>query len=417
MRPTLLTVSQLNFNRGAKALLHDINLQVNTGELVGIIGPNGAGKSTLLKNIVGIHKPQLGSIFIEGDDLSHLSHQRRAEKISYLAQRQESAFPFTVAQTIKLGAHSWHRPNRTQSVPLNERLNDIASQLDISDLLPRRLDELSGGETQLVHFARILMQNAPLMLLDEPTAALDIGHEAQLMNLLRQQCRAGATALVAIHNLNIAAAYCDRLILLDHGHLIASGRAEEVITQQQLCDLYDNQVMVSQNPISGTVTVLPMPEKQAKVPYRVHLIGGAGSTVALVRTLLQMGIEVTAGIGHEQDSDTDYWQATGVEHIRVPAFSPIDERALTQAKQLVADADITILTEFPVGSMNLANLHLASAAAQLWVLEEACTPTSRFYQHDIQQTYQTLKQQGAVFTALAAIEQLKINISGLPASS
>jgi len=416
MKPLLLSVSKLNFSLGKKPLLSNINLDIKVGELVGIIGPNGAGKSTLLKNIVGIHKPDQGHIAINGVSLHQLSHLQRAEKISYLAQRQEAAFPFTVADTIKLGAHALQMRRRTSQSTLNQQVSRIAEQLNISALLPRQLDQLSGGETQLVHFARILMQNTCLMLLDEPTAALDIGHEAQLMNLLRQQCRSGSTALVAIHNLNIAAAYCDRLILLDKGKLIASGRAEEVITQAQLTQLYDHQVMVSQNPISGTVTVLPMPERQSTVSFKVHLIGGAGSTVALVRALLQMGIEVTAGIGHEQDSDTDYWLTTGVEHVKVPAFSAIDPAAFERAKQLVANADLTILTEFPIGSMNIDNLHLAAEAKNLWILEENPDQLARFYHPDMIPIYQVLRQHSQVFTALAAIEQLKNTVGKIKAS-
>jgi iron complex transport system ATP-binding protein len=407
MSSSLLSVSSLSFNRNKKTLLDNIEFTIDAGEVVGIIGPNGAGKSTLLKCLVGIHNAAQANITFANEPLQHLSHDQRARKISYLAQHQQSAFAFTARQTISFGAFS---RDFTSSAPESD-LDTIAKTLEIDNLLERKMDELSGGESQLVHFARILHQQAPLMLLDEPTASLDIGHEAQLMNLLRTQCEQGRSALIAIHNLNVAAAFCDRLILLNHGQLICSGTPEDVITQANMKALYDQQVMVSQNPITGTTTVLPMLERQSSKPLKVHLIGGAGSTVALCRTLLQMGIEVTGGVAHEQDSDTEFWQATGIEHIKIPAFSAIGPAAVDQAKSLVTEADITILCEFPFGLMNRANLEVAEHANSLWILENTPPDAGRFASADIETHFTACCQKARLLTTSQAITNIKALIN------
>lgn len=405
MNSPLLTVSSLSFSKSETQILENINFSISDGEVVGIIGPNGAGKSTLLKCLIGIHSVAQGQILFEEDPLVDLSHEQRANRLSYLAQHQQTAFAFTARQTIEFGSFS-----RLPISHSNDDVERIARSLEIHSLLDRKMDELSGGESQLVHFARILNQQAPLMLLDEPTASLDIGHEAQLMNLLKTQCEQGRSALVAIHNLNIAAAFCDRLILLNHGQLVCIGRPEEVITQAHMRELYDHQVIVSQNPITGTTTVLPMPERQSLKPLTVHLIGGAGSTVALSRTLLQLGVEVTGGVAHEQDSDTEFWQAAGVEHVKVPAFSAIDDQAIEHAKLIEAQADITILCEFPFGLMNRANLDLAEQSACLWVLKNAPLDPGRFAQPDIESQFNSCSNNARILTTQQAITDIKTRI-------
>jgi iron complex transport system ATP-binding protein len=405
-------VQNLSFYRQERALVRDLSFALAPGELVGIIGPNGAGKSTLLKLLVDYHQPSQGTITLSGTPLASLGHRERARRISYMAQHSAMALPFRVRDIIGLGAHSQSQGHMSRA--LQERVSELAEQLELTHLLERKLTELSGGENQLVQFARILMQQAPLMLLDEPTASLDIGHEAQLMNLLRRQCDRQQTALVAIHNLNIAAVFCDRLLLIDKGRLIASGTPEQVITQATMAALYKEQVTVSQHPVTGTVTVLPVKQAPRAVPLHVHLIGGAGSTVALARWLLQRGVRVSGGIGHEQDSDTDFWTATGMEHSAVPAFAPIDQGAIEHAKALVESADLTIVCDFPIGAMNEGNLTLAHNAQALWLLQEdPQSAAQRFYSDRQAQAFTRLRDQGQTLTAVAAIKQLTARIGAL----
>jgi iron complex transport system ATP-binding protein len=252
-----LNVQDLRFSKSGTTLLENINFSINAGELIGIIGPNGAGKSTLLKCIIEFYKKDSGQIRLNNVNTSTFSHNQRARQMAYLSQYPESAFPFSVEETILLGANAALEAGSLSKQNAQYNAKVIAGTLGIENLWSRKLTELSGGETQLVHFARILLQETPLVLLDEPTASLDIGHETQLMNLLRKRCNQGTTTLVALHNLNTAAAFCDRLVLLDKGQLLAVNTPDEVITEQRITQLYDQPILVTPHPISGTITVLP----------------------------------------------------------------------------------------------------------------------------------------------------------------
>lgn len=381
-----LSVESLSFQKRGAMLLNDISFKLHRGELVGIIGPNGAGKSTLLKCLIQYYQPAKGRILIDEQNIQQLSHGERAKRVAYLSQYPDAAFPFSVLDTVAMGANAWLETGQFSATEVQHKSLELMQLLDIQHLSDRKLTELSGGETQLVHFARVLMQNTELLFLDEPTASLDIGHEAQLMNLLRQQCDSGKTALVAIHNLNIAAAFCDRLLLLDSGKLITIDRPERVVTPFHVEKLYQQPILVSRHPISGTVTVLPMRERPSHNKGHVHVIGGAGSAVEISRALLQAGYKVTGGVAHEKDSDTDYWQATGITCVTVPAFATIDEATLECASALVTQADATILCDFPLGASNAGNLELAQQASQLFVVD-ATLDADRFFSSEVERRY------------------------------
>lgn len=248
---TILEVNQLFVHQGKKTLLHDINLRCHAGELIGIIGPNGAGKSTLLKCLSGYLSPSSGNLSLLGIPLARYSHSQRAKHLSYLPQHTEPAFAFLVKDVIGFGAFAQCRPIAP------EHFHQIIQQLQLEDLLNQPLNQLSGGEQQRVHFARLLLQDADLMLLDEPTASLDIGYESQLMNHLSAACQQGKTALVAIHHLNTALTFCDRLILLQAGKLIAFDTPEKVLTPQQLTHLYHDHIDILHHPTTQTIYLTP----------------------------------------------------------------------------------------------------------------------------------------------------------------
>lgn len=245
-----LVINQLSYHQGSQPLLQNINVAINPGELVGIIGPNGAGKSTLLKCLSGFITPSHGNITLFEQPLTNYNHQQRAQHLSYLPQYTEPAFGFLVNDIIHYGYHL------SSSMP-QEKINSIINELEINTLLMRPINQLSGGEQQRVHFARILIQNAAVMLLDEPTASLDIGHESQLLNILSQHCQQGKSALIAIHNLNSAITFCDRLLLLEHGQQIAFDTPEKVLTPQQITALYHHHVSVSRHPDNQQLVILP----------------------------------------------------------------------------------------------------------------------------------------------------------------
>ncbi|KJG08799.1 iron ABC transporter [Photobacterium kishitanii] len=245
-----LTVNQLSYHQGSQPLLQNINFAINPGELVGIIGPNGAGKSTLLKCLSGYITPSHGSICLFEQPLNRYSHQQRAQRLSYLPQHTEPAFGFLVRDIIYYG-------HQQSTIVSKQEINNIINQLQINELLNRPINQLSGGEQQRVHFARLLIQNAAIMLLDEPTASLDIGHESLLLNILSHHCQQGKSALIAIHNLNTAITFCDRLLLLEHGQQIALDTPSKVLTPQQITALYHHHVSVTHHPDTQKLLILP----------------------------------------------------------------------------------------------------------------------------------------------------------------
>lgn len=249
-----LSLSYAQFEHGTKRILEDITLDIGSGELLGIIGPNGAGKSTLLKLLSGYHHPNSGVCTLDKTPLAEISGEERAKRIAYLPQSSQVEFPYSVSEVVSLGL-------RTAMLSRSEKIASINTHLallNIEHLGKRQINSLSGGEQQLVHIARILAQQTEIILLDEPCSSLDIGHEAQLMNLLHQYSTQGKSVVVALHNLNTAAEFCDKIVLMDQGRVLALGKPSEVLIEAHLNHLYPHNVAVTSNPRTGNPNILPI---------------------------------------------------------------------------------------------------------------------------------------------------------------
>lgn len=248
-----LIAKQLGYEQGQTKLLSNISFGVDEPQLVGIIGPNGAGKSTLLKLLSGYYEPSGGQVLLNDQNVHQIESNQRARQVSYLPQSNRIEFPYQVQELVGLGLlHA-----RLSGKKAIERAIDGAlSALDILHLKHRSIADLSGGEQQLVHLARILLQDTPVVLLDEPGASLDIGHEAQLMNLLHRLTTQDKTVLVALHNLNTAAEFCHRLLFVREGELLADGTPAEVLTQSRIESIYPDGVLVEPNATTGNPNVL-----------------------------------------------------------------------------------------------------------------------------------------------------------------
>ncbi|GEA50173.1 iron ABC transporter [Vibrio inusitatus NBRC 102082] len=252
---TVKLCSQIN----GKSILYGINFEVSAGALIGIIGPNGAGKSSLLKHLSGYLTASSGDILIQGRSIVELNSNERASLISYLPQSNRVEFPYKVTELVSLGLVNNPNLNVEQK---KEKIAQVLKRLNIEILADRTVDQLSGGEQQLVHLARILLQDTPIILLDEPSASLDIGHESQLMNILDSLVNEGKTVVVALHNLNTAAEFCDRLMLLQNGKLVADGIPEKILTQELIQSIYPYQVQVSTNTLTGNPNILAVKKQR-----------------------------------------------------------------------------------------------------------------------------------------------------------
>ena len=247
-----LEVENVTFRYRTGQGVDEVTFQAAPGELLGIVGPNSAGKSTLLRLLSKVVAPQRGRILIQGREISALPRMALAQRVAVVPQEFHVAFPFRVAEVVLMGRY----PHAGGGAWESDRDRAIAQAAleatGMADLASRRMDELSGGERQLVSIARALAQEATILLLDEPTAHLDLRHQGIVLEILLRHHREGqGTTILVSHDLNLAAEHCDRLLLLARGRVRALGRPEEVITEAHLEPAYGCPVTVERHPVSG----------------------------------------------------------------------------------------------------------------------------------------------------------------------
>ena len=264
MKESMLAIKGLSCGYGKRIVLQGVSFSIKKGECVGVIGPNGSGKTTLLRAISGFLPFSKGTISLEGAETRYLGRRSLAQKVAVVTQAPDIMPPFSVEEFVLLGRvphwGGFQFLETAQDKAIAERAMEMAG---IESLKERRMGELSGGERQLVFVARALAQEPHLLLLDEPTAHLDIGHQVQIMDLLRELNREGAlTIIVVLHDLTLAGLYCERLILLNEGRLRATGPPEAVLTKGVVEEVYQTQVTVVETPVGGRTVILPVSEKE-----------------------------------------------------------------------------------------------------------------------------------------------------------
>lgn len=241
--------------RGRRRLLDAVSLEVRAGEVLSLLGPNGAGKSTLLRLLSGDMEPDSGRVMFGGRELSEWSLLDLSRRRSVLLQENQLLFPFTVHQVVEMGRAPWRRTPREEDD--NAAIAEAIDAADIGHLGHRRVPSLSGGERARAAFARVMAGRTGMLMLDEPTAALDLGHQEAVLGLARERAAAGDAVLVVLHDLNLAGAYSDRIALLRDGALVTCGTPEEVLQAEILTDVYRTPVEVIPHPGTGQGIVLP----------------------------------------------------------------------------------------------------------------------------------------------------------------
>ena len=238
----------------ARAILSGVAIDILAGELLALVGPNGAGKSTLLAVLSGDVKPTNGAVEIGGRDIRSVRHLELARLRSVLTQENQVSFPFTVAEVVEMGRSPWARTGSKADDDL--AIAEAIEATDVSHLVTRRYTSLSGGEKARVSLARVLAQSTPVVFLDEPTAALDLKHQEDVMTTAAALARAGRAVVVVVHDLSLAAAYADRVALVADGRLESVGTPAEVFTAERVRRVYGLPVeVVTQN---GRPVILPV---------------------------------------------------------------------------------------------------------------------------------------------------------------
>ncbi|MHC5233645.1 ABC transporter ATP-binding protein [Brucella sp. LJL56] len=234
---TSLSVKNLSVSLGGKAALSDASFNIHGGEFIGLIGPNGAGKTTLLRAILGLVASR-GEISLDGDDLRQTSASTKVQNLAYLPQDRDVAWPVSVEMLVSLGRSALKPVFASLSAQDAALIETAMQRMDVARFRDRSAMQLSGGERARVLIARVLAQDTPVILADEPVAGLDPSHQLGLMQSFAELAQEGRTVVASLHELSLAAQHCTRLILLDKGHIVADGKPTEVLTPQLLHDVY-----------------------------------------------------------------------------------------------------------------------------------------------------------------------------------
>jgi iron complex transport system ATP-binding protein len=255
-----VSVERLSFSYGENLVLDELSFSVSEGDFFVIIGPNGSGKTTLLKTISGIIRAAQGDIQVLGRPLRSYSRRGLARAVSFVPQTIPAEFPFTLAELVLMGRAPHLGLLGFEQERDLKMAEDAIAFTELGPLTRRKIDQLSGGERQRAFIARAICQDTSVILLDEPTAALDLSHQTKVMDLMeRLQGDRGATVIMVSHDLNLAAMYGNRLLLLKSGKAVSLGAPEQVLTFQTLEKAYGCTLLVDESPLGGVPRVTPVP--------------------------------------------------------------------------------------------------------------------------------------------------------------
>jgi iron complex transport system ATP-binding protein len=393
----VLEIIGLNYFIDDVQILKNINLKVKQGEFVGIIGPNGAGKTTLLKCINGIYTSG-GLVKIKNKNLDTLNEKQVAREVALMNQNTVISFPFPSIDVVLAGRYPYLGFARGESI---EDYNIARKYMGYTNTLQfekREITKVSGGERQRILLAKLLTQETGIILLDEPTSNLDIAHEEQIFVYCKELCSMGKTVIAAMHDLKIASKYCPRLILLKDGEIISDGSTEDVLTSENLSKAYGVNALVYRNRITGLLDVYIPGFEMRKEKKRVHIIGGGGSALGVIRQLFEMGFDISIGVLAHGDSDSACAQVFGIKQVVDKPFSEICDEAFEENVKYIKESELTILCNMPFGVLNIRNLEAAVHASNLIIIEDDSPESRDFTGGKALEIYEELKRKAVVTT-------------------
>ncbi len=363
-----LQIKGLDFAYRDRKVLRSVSLDVEPGEFIGIMGPNGSGKTTLLRCLTNFLRPQSGEILVDSKPIGTWTPKEVARLFAVVPQTSSTDFPFTAFDIVMMGRiphvgggfgmYSKHDLAKVQGA---------MEMTNTAQFAKRIFGALSGGERQRVIIARAIAQEPQALLLDEPTIYLDISGQIEVMDLVKRINREkGMTVVAVLHDVNLAARYCDRIVLLSHGSVEAVGPPADVLTAETVLSVYGVDVAIRKDPLTNVVYVMPrsVPSLLHKHGTRVHVVCGGGAGGPVMKTLSDAGYSVSAGVLNVLDSDSE-----SAQDLRIPVavdapFSPITEAAHRENMRLIAECVAVVIAPFPVGPGNLRNLEAAGEALE-----------------------------------------------------
>lgn len=355
---TIIAASQLTVGYDKKSVISGINIDALKGQVICLLGPNGAGKTTILRTLSGLLAPVEGTVFVDGVDIGKIKKKEIAKKMSLVLTEQNAPILTTVYRLISIG--------RTPYTDFMGRLSEedkevIEEALEVTGtvhLRDRYISELSDGEKQKVMIARALVQEPELIILDEPTSHLDIKHKIEVIHLLQKLSNEKKiTCILSLHDIDLALKGCQTVMLVHNGMVVAQGSPEEVVKSGVIGELYDIRG-AQYNELLGAV------ELKGRDCNDIFVIGGNGAGICVYRALSRLGLGITAGVLHQNDTEFEIAKAICSQVASENPFEVIGEKSLAQAKQLMLEAKLIIDSGFYIGSGNRRNLELLHSAVQ-----------------------------------------------------
>ena len=277
----MIEMKALSCGYGKQDVIKGIDLQLEAGELAGILGPNGSGKSTLILALSGVLSYRSGSIKVAGEEIARTTARWRAKQMASVPQKSELTFPFKCLSVVLMGRYPYlSRWGGYSKEDMNKAL-DAMEQTDTIQFAQRMVTEVSGGEAQRVIIARALAQDTGILLLDEAASSLDVAKKIQIFDLLKGKNAQGTTLLCAMHDLNLAALYCKRLIFLKEGRIVLDGPTHETFTDKNLSEIYETDVRVSKHPVTDSPQAHFVPGPEGRIDHADHRSNGSVESTGL----------------------------------------------------------------------------------------------------------------------------------------
>jgi iron complex transport system ATP-binding protein len=423
--PPAVHVTGLDVRFGDRRALHGIDLDVPGGQFVALAGPNGSGKTTLLRAILGFLTPDGGEVEVFGTPVEALTIRERARRVAWVPQTEALRDDVPLLEYVQYGRYSLHGALDRDTRDDREVACRVLGEVGLLDRADDGILSISGGERQRAILARALAQEAPLLLLDEPTTHLDIAHQIDLLARVRRLARErGVTVISALHDLNLAARYADRIIVLSRGLRVADGVPGAVLSVDLLARVWGVDAELAVDRVSGLPYLLPRRLVQEAPPASalledgpVHVIGGGGAAAPLLRELVDSGYRVTAGALHLLDTDAETAEALGVVAAVEAPFAPLSPETRARHRALLAEARAIVVTAFAVGPSNLANLDDVRPFARsipTFVVEPPAGSELDFAGGAATAARERLRAEGATFVpdAAAALEAVRAVLAG-----
>lgn len=401
-----LRLRDVSVTLGGVSVLESASLSVREGEFLGLVGPNGAGKTTLLRTVNGVLDPDGGEVLLDGKPAASLSAPERSRLVATVPQDTSVRFDLRVADLVGTGRTPYRdRLQFGSSATDRDHVDRAIERTDLTALRDRSVGAISGGERQRAYVARALAQDTPLILCDEPTASLDVNHQVAVLELLAGLVEEGRTVVAAIHDLDLAARFCDRIALLADGRISETGTPEAVLDSGLVDEAFGTATAVTTNPVTGTPTVTAR-GRPGDREGRVHVVGGGTTGARVLAALADAGFSVTAGPLREGDRAVETARALDVTATTIPPTGTADAGARREARERAGAADAVVLADAVLGEDGLA-LSVAAAGDSPVAVERRPLHERNYAGEDARREYERLRSAAVTTDAEGVVDAVE----------